>query len=520
MNVAHLMVGQASKRPDARALIEGSGRQSREISFAALDTDSGRCASLLLASGVAAGDHVLVFVPMSINLYLALLAIFRIGAIATFLDPSVGRDHIRRCCQTVRPAAMIAISKAHLLRLTSSAIRKIPRKFYIGWPVPNATRWAIAPASPAPIISRMADDPALLTFTSGSTGNPKGAVRSHGFLAAQHASLGRAIDLTAGEVDLATLPIFSLANLASGVTTVIADADLRRPGFIDAAPVLRQIARHRITRSVASPALFERLLAGSDSGVLLATMRHVYTGGAPVFPGLMDRLQRAMPSARIVAVYGSTEAEPIAHIAKDEIGPEDSQAMFRGAGLLAGPPVADIDLRIIENQWGRALASLTGAQFAESILAAGQPGEIVVHGAHVLRGYLHGEGDEATKFKVDDQVWHRTGDAGFMDDRGRLWLLGRADAKIQDELGTIYPFAVECAASGIDGIHRSALIQHDRKRVLIVQPNPNPPPDLETTILKQLAWANIQSVRMLKRIPLDKRHNAKIDYPALRKMIQ
>jgi acyl-CoA synthetase (AMP-forming)/AMP-acid ligase II len=517
MNVAHLLVSQALRRPDAKAIVESTAA----ISFSQLDERSARCARFLAERGVGIGDHVLVFVPMSIELYLALIAIFRIGAVATFLDPSAGRDHIDRCCEAVEPKAMIAVTKAHLLRLSAGALRAVPRKFTVGWPVPGAGKWERARRTPplAAIAPREDEDPALVTFTSGSTGWPKGAVRSHGFLAAQHAALERAIELVPGEIDLATLPIFSLANLASGVTSVIPDSDLRRPGAIEAEPVLKQITQSNVTRCVASPAFFERLLEQPDAQARLRSITRVFTGGAPVFPDLLERLQNAMPQARVAAVYGSTEAEPIAHVHWSEISPDDWQAMFNGAGLLAGRPLGDIDLRIISDQWGWPLSPATHSRFESHCLPARQPGEIIVHGKHVLRGYLGGKGDEKTKWRVDGEVWHRTGDAGYLDERGRLWLLGRAEAKIEDEQGTVYPFAVECAASRVHGVVRSALIRHENKRVLAIQAASDAAADLGDVLLRELAWAKIQRIHFVPMLPLDRRHNAKIDYPALRKLL-
>src|SRR6185369_11013626 len=96
-------------------------------------------------------------------------------------------------------------------------------------------------------------------------------------------------------------------------------------------------------------------------------------------------------------------------------------------------------------------------------------GEIVVAGGHVLRGYLHGHGDEETKIRVGDAIWHRTGDAGYLDDRGRLWLLGRCSARIVDARGTLWPFAVECAARAVEGVERAALAEVDGGRVLALQ---------------------------------------------------
>src|SRR5437764_8605185 len=118
MNVAHLLTRPATKRPSAHAIIEGSGDDPRSrITFAELADRSARCARFLADAGIGVGDHVLVFVPMSIDLYLALIAIFRIGAVAAFLDPSAGAQHINRCCDMIKPKGMIAVTKAHLLRL-------------------------------------------------------------------------------------------------------------------------------------------------------------------------------------------------------------------------------------------------------------------------------------------------------------------------------------------------------------------------------------------------------------------
>ena len=145
-----------------------------------------------------------------------------------------GRERLDACVRRVRPAAFVGVPRAHLLRLTSPAIRSIPLKMAIGGGVPGARAVLRDVAAPEAQLEPCAlDTPAIITFTSGSTGEPKAAVRTHGFLAAQHRALVESLALVPGEVDLCTLPIFLLANLASGVTSVIPDADLRSPGTID-----------------------------------------------------------------------------------------------------------------------------------------------------------------------------------------------------------------------------------------------------------------------------------------------
>jgi olefin beta-lactone synthetase len=218
-------------------------------------------------------------------------------------------------------------------------------------------------------------------------------------------------------------------------------------------------------------------------------------------------------------VYGSTEAEPIAHLECREITTEDRLAMLAGRGLLAGRPVAEIKVRIVCERWGRPIPPLSAGEFEGMALPAGEAGEIVVSGSHVLPGYLHGHGDEETKFRVDGQVWHRTGDAGWLDTMGRLWLLGRCSAKVNDSRGVLWPFAVECAAQQNSAVRRAALIACDGRRVLAIEPGAGISRMECEQLKKTLVWAALDEVRMVARLPVDRRHNAKIDYPALQKML-
>jgi acyl-CoA synthetase (AMP-forming)/AMP-acid ligase II len=525
MNIATILREQAAARPDAPAILDTWRGQTRTTTFAGLEHAAAQTAALLWQSGLRPGDAVLVFQPMSAELYAALIALFRLGLVAMFIDPSAGREHIEQCCTVYPPRAFVGSAKAHLLRLVSPALQRIPRKFVIGTPVPGAVPWRCAELL-APDVRITACDPdsaALITFTSGSTSRPKAAVRTHGLLLAQHRVLEHHFGGAAGDVSLATLPIFVLADLACGATSLIPPGDLRRPGRIDPAPVLAQIETFRPVRAAGSPAFWERLgrhCAEQRRG--LPHLQRIYVGGAPVFPRLLDTLQAVAPSAAIVAVYGSTEAEPIAHIARGELREGDGHAMLGGAGLLAGPPMPEIQLRIMRDQWGTPVGPYTAAEFAAECLPAGAPGEIVVNGAHVLPGYLHARGDKETKFCVDGAIWHRTGDAGYLDADGRLWLLGRCAACITDGRGTLYPFSVECAVSADPMVKRAALVARGGQRVLAVEPFQHAKlvsADL-STLLEDVAWAQIDAIQPLRHIPVDRRHNAKIDYPALYRMLE
>ncbi len=523
MNLVRLLTAQAATRPGAAAIVDRHAGRERVTSFADLDRQSQRGAAFLRSVGLEAGDRILFLHRMSAELYVALISAWRAGMTAVFIDISTGREDLDRCCAIAKPDAFAGSAKAHLLRLVSRPVRRIPRQIALSGHVPGALPWSRASRLPAePACAELTDAaPALITFTSGSTGQPKAAVRTHGFLRAQYEALQDVLDLTPGEIDLTTLPIVALANLASGVTSVIPDADLRRPGAIDPVPVLAQLERHRVTRAAGSPALLERVADHClASNRTLPCIERIFTGGGPVFPGLLERLQRAAPDAEVCAVYGSSEAEPIAHIANAHVSDEDRADMIGGRGLLAGVPVSTIHVRILRDPLDSHASPLTSAEFDARCLSPGSIGEIAVSGRHVLTGYLDAQGDAETKVRMGGDVWHRTGDAGFLDAAGRLWLLGRCVAKVVDRRGVIYPFAVECAAQQHANVRRAALVARDGRRLLVLERRDRRQPVDGAALRQSLAWASIDSIGEYPRLPVDRRHNAKIDYPALHQLVE
>jgi acyl-CoA synthetase (AMP-forming)/AMP-acid ligase II len=250
----------------------------------------------------------------------------------------------------------------------------------------------------------------------------------------------------------------------------------------------------------------------------------VFTGGAPVFPRTLDRLALIAPGAEITALYGSTEAEPIARLGLDEIEADDRFAMMEGHGLLAGMPTTGTNLRIIADRSGTPIPRLSREEFEAESLPPDEPGEIVVSGAHVLRGYLGRRGDAETKIVVDDGIWHRTGDAGYRDRRGRLWLLGRCSARLSCDLhiaGPIYPLAVEAAVIAANSsIRRAACVARNGWRLLVIEIERSDGEVDPKAIRRSIPWARIDEVILCPGIPVDGRHNAKIDYPALHEMLE
>jgi len=519
MNLITHLASRANQHPDRLALIDATQSMSYADLYACVCAGSKQ----LREDGLTPGDSVLILQPVKIPLYISLLSAFHAGLTVIFIDPSAKNSVIHHCLELYPPKAFIGAGKAHFLRLTIPAIRKIGKYYHSsGW-VPRSTLWK--PSQSAhhqshPPHPSSPESPALITFTTGSTGKPKAACRSHGFLLAQHKALAESLDYRDKDVDLITLPVFTLANLASGLTSVLADTDLRYPARADSQAILEQCQKYNVTRCAASPAFFEKLLYDCA----LPDFHTIYTGGAPVFPNLLNHIQEAKPAMKIVTVYGSTEAEPISHNLWSDTTAKEQQQMITGDGLLVGKPVSATQLRIITDQSGENIPPLSNTEFDQLRLKDGNIGEIIVTGDHVLQGYLHGHGDEENKIKVEHSAtWHRTGDAGWLDASGRVWLVGRCSAAIR-RLGNdpVYPFGIECAAMHHPSVVRCAYIDHQEKSTLVVQgPFNRPIPPIQREELEAfLSNLPIEQFIYISEIPVDNRHNAKIDYPALAKELQ
>ena len=484
MNVAAHLGRLARQQGDRAALIEPGGRS---VTFAELEERTARIAGGL---GLSPGDRVLLLAPMGIPLYESLIACLRGLFTLVLLDPSA--PHVAENLARIGLSAFIGSGKAHLLRLKHSELRGLERYVATGFTVLPHRRLRAIDGEPLGPLDPDPEFPALLTFTTGSTGRPKTVARSHRFLDAQRSILTEHMGLGPQDIDLPTLPVFLLNSLAAGATCVLPDADLRRVDSVDPARVIPQL--RGCTSTSGSPAFYAPIAkALVDAQETLPGLKKLFTGGARVPPSLLEDLVRVCPNARIEVVYGSTEAEPIASIGAREVLGETAAAEREGQGSCVGRPVPQIDLRVVS---------------PGTLEAAERIGEVVVSGEHVNRGYFEDPSADAENKLADGEViWHRTGDTGYLDERGRVWLVGR----VKDMVGGLHPFMLEGRADARDWVRRSALVEVHGEPVLAVVG------DGPTDALAEELGVRVEGV---EAIPLDPRHNAKIDRAALRGILE
>lgn len=516
MNISQLLQESALKYRDRPALISGLGRGRNILSFEQLNSRVSQMCCDLRGSGLRPGDRVLLAVPISIDTYVALIAALQTGLVVMFVDPGHGIRNLSYALRSYPPAAVIARRGLFNLARWLPELRHVSRWLH----VPAVSTKVTASPSRSTIEPRHYSDSALLSFTSGSTGQPKAVIRTHGFLQEQLSVLQKLAMKPGQGVELVSMPMFVLCNLANGIASVLPACDIKQLSRVNIGLLVRQLHQEEATSLLGAPALLEQLiLYVADRGWRLPFLTNVATGGGPVALDLQYKLSTVAPNCQLRIVYGSTEAEPISTLLGSEIKDCDQRLGATGSGLLVGRHVAGCDLRVIADKWGEPLGDLHDEAFDRLTMANGKIGELVVSGKHVLESYLDSESTRFAKFNVGKQRWHRTGDSGYIDDHGRVWLTGRCSAALRDTLGVVYPFQVELPVMALEGVRKAALLSVGGIRVLVVEI------DKRSAALRRILAsaiirdARIDHVAQVRRIPMDRRHNSKVDYPALHDML-
>jgi olefin beta-lactone synthetase len=492
--------------------------------------------------GLQPGERVVVIARPSVDLYAVVLSLLASGLVAVFIDTGMGRKKIRMALADARPVAIVSMQA--LLRwfwlipelwslkrfsidrttLGSRSLSKALAAFKGSqWPQLASVDSGTWPQLAAPPTG----DHGLISFTSGSTGRPKGADRTHASLDAQHAAIRHHWPDADGERDSPCFPVMVLHNLSCGMSSCLPEVDLAAPAQVDAAAVLTRWQQQGVTRISGAPAYFRALC---DELLLRKTtlpqITSLVIGGAPVSQLLARDLLQVFPNAYARIAYGSTEAEPIASLLLQDYLYSGEQPGV--AGLLVGDIAEDTDV-LICNLPANSDALLNESLVNESPVNehhvrdgrcdVGEEGEILVAGRHVLRGYYHNpQADAENKIpRADGLVWHRTGDTGWLDEQGRLWLSGRVKDAVQ--LGSqrrLQPLWLEQQLDALAGVQRSALIGYEQQSWLFLCCD-EPLENLKSALLALLPAGEWQVAR-LKYMPVDGRHNSKIDRPLLRQM--
>lgn len=505
-NIIDLFTEAAHRNPDRTAIIEGE----KTISFGELDRQITATAAYFQSKGIHKGDRVLVFVPMSIDLYRIVLALFRMGATAVFLDEWVSRERLDVCCKVAQCRAWIGGWKVHFLSFLSKELRSMPIKLRLSY-VPSLVF--------EPVITHETDT-ALITFTTGSTGTPKAAKRTHGFLREQFAALIETIQPDENDVDMPVLPIVLMINLGIGCTSVIAPYKSSKPHKLKPQLIIDLLQQHHVTRLVASPYFVKRVAETLvQQQITVYGLTKVFTGGAPVFPKEAALYKQAFPQALVEIVYGSTESEPISSIDAAEFTSSDDWSVAQLGGLPVGIPYHGTAVKIIRIS-DEPIACDSPDEIQALEQRPQQIGEIIVSGNHVLREYINN--DEAllrNKIFIGEECWHRTGDSGFFEANGRLLLTGRCATLIEHNGLVIATFIVENELQLLEEVEMATILKINDKIVVIVEFKSASDNNESFHQKLKTKLPFLDELRQIRRMPRDPRHHSKVDYGKLREVV-
>ncbi len=534
-NVADRLAVAAESTPDVVAVAcprgydAGGKRQYDEVTFAQLEHDVERLARGIVALGARPGTRIALLVRPSIDFIALVFALIRSGAVTILIDPGMGRKNLVRCLADARPEGFIAIPAVHAVRtllrgkFPNARINvTVGRRWFWGGQTLDGLR-SLGMGSDASLPRTMADDPAAIIFTTGSTGPPKGVLYRHGVFDTQVTEIRDRYGIEPGEVDLPGFPLFGLFNAAMGVTTVIPDMDPTRPAQVDPRKIVEAVHDRHVTQAFGSPAIWNRVgRYCQEQNVRLPSLRRVLSAGAPVPAHVLRRMKDCIAAdGEIFTPYGATEALPVASIAGGDVLGETWQATERGAGVCVGHKFSAIDWRVIPITDGP-IASILDVES----LPTGEIGELIVRGPQVTLEYAtRVEWNARSKIADDASVWHRMGDAGYLDDQGRFWFCGRVAHRLLTAAGPMYTVPCEAIFNRHDDVARSALVgvgvPGKQTPVIIAEPLPDRmPSDLAgrrklTEELRALGRENprtaeIEHFLFHASLPVDIRHNAKI----------
>ncbi len=399
---------------DKEAVIDGEVT----LSFAELAAAGTRAARAFVAAGVEPGDRVAIWSPNVHEWIVALLGLQSAGAVLVPVNTRYKGAEAAYLLQASRARALVAVNgflgNDYLSMLDAHDLPDLAHRIVLRGEVPaGATAWDAFLASSdavdeAVVDARVAalgsDDVADIIFTSGTTGHPKGVVCTHGQTLRGFADWAAIVGLRADDRYLVINPFFHSFGYKAGIVAALTvGATLVPQAVFDIPEAAANVAKHSITALPGPPAIYQTFLNHPDlDRSQLATLRLAVTGAAPVPVELLERMERDLGFETVVTAYGLTETCGIVSVCRPDDPPETISAS-------SGRAIPGVEVRVVDDD---------GAE-----VARGEPGEIVVRGYNVMRGYF--EDPERTAETIDADGWLHTGDIGTMDADGYLAITDR-----------------------------------------------------------------------------------------------
>ncbi|MGC9542198.1 long-chain-fatty-acid--CoA ligase [Streptomyces sp. UG1] len=417
-----------------------------DLTYAELDDRAARLATVLADGGIGDGDRVAYLGLNSSSFLVTLLAAHRLGVVFVPVNFRLAEAELEAVLVRSGATALVC-EEGHREAVDKVRARTALARFLLvdddpeapadtgtaGWEPWAALLTAAAPSSS--IAAKSADDPAILMFTSGTTGTPKGVVLTHGNVFWNAVNVELRLDTRRGDVTYAAAPLFHIGALNSFVlrTLVRGGMVVIRRGF-DPKACLDDLVTHKVNSMFGVAQMFAAL--ARQPGLFeqdLSHLRSIVVAGAPVPPSLIELY--AEHGILLQQAWGLTETAPFAtHLpverTLDKIGS-------------AGIPMPFTEVRVVDAA-------------SNAPLKPGEPGEIVVRGPNVTAGYWNNP--EANSAAFDEEGWFHSGDIGYLDEDGCLYIVDRLKDMIISGGENVYPAEVERVLASMPGVVDVAVV--------------------------------------------------------------
>ena len=457
LSLASVLAEPARRRPRHVALIEGNAR----LTYAELWHDARGVAAALADRGVRPGDRVALLAPNVIGFARAYFGILAVGAVVvpvpTLLTEGEATHLVRDSgADVVVYHAALAATAAGVARASGAAAYDVDELHGDSEPLPT-------------FVTRQAEDLAVIFYTSGTTGAPKGAMLTHLNLVMNATS--NAFDgngLSPDDVVMGALPLFHIFGQSAvmGATFRVGGTLVLQPRF-DAAAALEIMVRERVTRFLGVPTMFIQLLRAVDGATELPRLRSCTSGGAAMPVAVLEQVEKVFDTP-VYEGYGLSETSPTCAL---------NQEIFGTRPGTVGHAIWGVEVEITDP---------TEPDRIEP-LPPGELGEIVVRGHNVFAGYLD-RPDATAEVMVDG--WFRTGDIGTKDRDGFVTVVDRRKDLIIRSGFNVYPREVEEVLARHPGVDQVAVIgipDPERGEEVCAAVVPKPGSDVDSD--QFVAWA-------------------------------
>ncbi|MFC4085409.1 AMP-binding protein [Amycolatopsis samaneae] len=430
--VAALLGTAAADRPSGVAIRDTDSGEV--LTWAGLDAAAAAQAARLAEAGVTPGDRVALRLPTSADFVVGLFAALRAGAIVVPISPQAPAPELHRLLD--HSGALVVLQRTAGDDLPEDVVALPPRA-------------GGAPAEPVDVV-RGGEDIAVISYTSGTTGPPRGVMLSHRALLANLAQLSQVQGaLQATDRVLITIPLFHVYGLGPGLLQAAAvGATAVLSERFEAVRTLELCVEHRVTSITGVPVMYAEFAAlGAEAlGRGLATVRRMNSGAAPLHPKVLTAIRQAT-GLDVYEGYGLTECAPVVTSTLVTGYPKPGSV---------GRPLPGVELRLVDSDGAAGEPPLDPDDpddVFDVLDAEGGTGLVSVRGANLFSGYW----PDGTSGPGEDG-WYRTGDVGYLDSEGDLHLVDRANDLIIVNGFNVFPREVEEVIGRLPEVAEAAVV--------------------------------------------------------------